>query len=194
MTVTSTAGYDSNSDGRAERGVQFFQDRVRALLSTNIRSEKFQERIRQFWTFAAQHAGEVHKRQMTGEQPCKYEFGQCVLSRVREPDSKSAERLQNVIFLGFASNVTNGYFVMRVVDSGIELIAEIVDETLFPERDVIPERPVIKDSDQCKLEPDDPYTQKESDAVMGFEGGEGWHWEGSRKDRILWRQSHGNVI
>ena len=46
MTVTSTAGYDSNSNGRAERGAKFFQDRVRTLLSTKIRPEKFQERIR----------------------------------------------------------------------------------------------------------------------------------------------------
>ena len=94
MAVTSTAGYDSNSNGRAERGVRFFQYRVRTLLSTKIRSEKLQERIREFWTFAAQHAGEVHKRQMTGEQPCKYEFGQCVLSRIKEPESKFAERLK----------------------------------------------------------------------------------------------------
>ena len=92
---------------------------MRTLLSSKIRSEKFQERIRQFWTFAAQHAGEVHRRQMTAEQPCKYEFDQCVLSRVKEPENKLAEGLQKVIFLGFAPNVTNGYFVMRVVDSGI---------------------------------------------------------------------------
>ena len=71
---------------------------------------------------------------------------------------------------------TNGYFVMRVADSGIELTAEIVDETIFPEREVIPKRPVDKDHDRLKLEPDDPYTQKGLDGVVGFEGGEGWHW------------------
>ena len=108
---------------------------------------------------------------MVGEQPCKYEFGQCVLSRVKEPEGKFTERLQKVVFLGFAPNVTNGYFVLRVTDSGIELTAEVDDETVFPEREVILERPPDTSHDRLKLEPDDPYTQKELDAVMGFEGG-----------------------
>ena len=76
---------------------------------------------------------------------------------------------------------------MRVVDSGIELTAEVVDETIFPEREAIPERPPNKDHDRLKLEPDDPYTQKELDAVMGFEGGEDWHWRQDAENRKLWR-------
>ena len=96
-----------------------------------------------------------------------------------------------MISFGFAPNVTNGYFVMRVADSGIELTAEVVDEIIFPERDVIPERPTIQESDKNKLEPGDPYTQKELDAVMGFEGGEGWHWDKDPEkqnimETILW--------
>ena len=43
VMVTTTAGYDSNSNGRAERAVRFFQERARTLLATNIRSEKFQK-------------------------------------------------------------------------------------------------------------------------------------------------------
>ena len=35
VMVTSTAGYDSNANGRAERAVQFFQTRSRTLLCTN---------------------------------------------------------------------------------------------------------------------------------------------------------------
>ena len=98
ITVTSTAGYDSNANGRAERGVRFFLEKGRTLLSSKIRSEKFQEQLKDLWTFAVQHAGEVHRRQMFGEQPCKFEFGQCVLSRVKEPESKFAERLQKTCF------------------------------------------------------------------------------------------------
>ena len=41
VTVTSTAGYDSNSNGRAERAVQFFCTKARTMLSSNIRSEIF---------------------------------------------------------------------------------------------------------------------------------------------------------
>ena len=41
VTVTSTAGYDSNSSGRAERAVQFFCTKARTMLSSNIRSENF---------------------------------------------------------------------------------------------------------------------------------------------------------
>ena len=41
IMVTSTAGYDSNSNGRAERAVQFFCAKARTMLSSNIRSENF---------------------------------------------------------------------------------------------------------------------------------------------------------
>ena len=41
ITVTSTAGYDSNSNGRAERAVQFFCAKARTMLSSNIRSGNF---------------------------------------------------------------------------------------------------------------------------------------------------------
>ena len=46
VMVTSTAGYDSNANGRAERAVQFFQTKARTMLSSNIRSEKFQEKLK----------------------------------------------------------------------------------------------------------------------------------------------------
>ena len=62
ITVTSTAGYDSNANGRAERAVLYFLQRARTLLSSNIRSEKFQNKLAQLWTFAVQHAGEIHRR------------------------------------------------------------------------------------------------------------------------------------
>ena len=43
VIVTSTAGHESNANGRAERAVLFFLQKVRTLLSTNIRSENFQK-------------------------------------------------------------------------------------------------------------------------------------------------------
>ena len=66
IMVTSTAGYDSNANGRAERAVRFFQEKARTLLATNIRSEKFQEKLKTLWPFAVQHAGEVHRREILG--------------------------------------------------------------------------------------------------------------------------------
>ena len=52
------------------------------------------------------------------------------MSRVKEPTTKFAPRLQKVTFLGFAPNVTNGYFVMRA-DNRIELTSNIADEPAF---------------------------------------------------------------
>merc|ERR1711973_483065 len=66
VTVTSTANYDSNANGRAERGVLFFQEKARTLLSTQIRSETFQYQLKKLWTFAAQHAGEIHINDVKG--------------------------------------------------------------------------------------------------------------------------------
>ena len=62
IMVSSTAGYDSNSNGRAERAVQFFCAKARTMFSSNIRSEKFQKKLKQLWPFVVQHAGEVHLR------------------------------------------------------------------------------------------------------------------------------------
>ena len=99
ISVTSTVGHDSNANGRAERAVLYFTQKARTLLSSNIRSEVFQRKLSHLWTFAVQHAGEIHRREMFGEPRCKYEFGQCILSRVKEPATKFAPRLQNSDFL-----------------------------------------------------------------------------------------------
>ena len=88
ITVTSTAGYDSNANGRAERAVLWIQQKAMTLLSSNTRSEKFQNKLKSLWTFAVQHAGEVHRREVFNEPRCKYEVGQMVLCRVNNPTTK----------------------------------------------------------------------------------------------------------
>ena len=118
--------------------------------------------------------GEVHRRDVFGEPPCKYEFGQCVLARIKEPLTKFSPRMQRVIFLGFAPDVTNGYFVMRP-DHKIELTSNIADDTIFDEPPDVLEQPVEKVQEQPQHQKE-PYTDKELEAVMGFEGGEGWMW------------------
>ena len=86
-----------------------------------------------------QHAGEVHRQEVFGEPRCKYEFGQIVLSRVNEPLTKFAPRLQKVLFLGFAPNVTNGYFVVRK-DDKIELTSNIADDSTCDATDELMEK------------------------------------------------------
>ena len=72
----------------------FFQEKSRTSLSSRIRSEIFQRQLLQLWTFAVQHVGEVHRREVFGEPACKYEFGQSVLARVKEALAKFSPRLQ----------------------------------------------------------------------------------------------------
>ena len=60
ITVTSTAGKDSNANGRAERAVRWIKDKTRTLMVTNIRNETFQSHYKTLWPFAAQHAPELH--------------------------------------------------------------------------------------------------------------------------------------
>ena len=54
ITVTSTAGHDSNANGRAERPVLWFREKSRTFLYSRIRSNIFQEHLLQLWTFAVQ--------------------------------------------------------------------------------------------------------------------------------------------
>ena len=66
ISVSSTVGFDSNANGRAERGVRWIKDKIRTYLVSNIRSETFQPKIKTLWTFAAQHAAEVHRKEVLG--------------------------------------------------------------------------------------------------------------------------------
>ena len=86
-----------------------------------------------------------------------------------------------MIFLGFAPGVTNGYFVMRP-DHKVELISNIADETIFDEQPEVLEQAVEKVQEQSQHH-EEPYTDKELEAAVGFEGGEGWMWgEYANKD------------
>ena len=173
ILATSTAGYDKNSNGRAERAVQFFCTKARTMLSSNIRSEKFQKKLKLLCPFAVQHAGEVHLRDVFGGERCKYEFGQVVLAKVNNPETKFDPRLKKVLFLGFAPNVTNGYYVMNEQDK-IELTSNITDNPNFDAREDLMELSPTGQPDP----PQDPvYTESELrqlEAIMGPEGGGGW--------------------
>ena len=88
VTVTSTAGYDSNSNGRAERAVQFFCTKARTMLSSNIRSDKFQEKLKQLWPLVVQIANPDKPSHCL---PRRAKIVWCVplLSQVSTPDSKN---------------------------------------------------------------------------------------------------------
>ena len=179
--MTSTAGYDANANGRAERAVLYFLEKSRTLLSTRIRSEVFQKQLKPLWTFAAQHVGELHRREVLGLEPCKYEFGQRILSKVKDPKTKFEPRMQAAVFLGYALGVTEGYFVMRG-DGTIELTSNIADDTVLDEPqplladDVVPgQQSKEQDIEQEKKSPEELMLE----AVLGFEGGVGWQDEDS---------------
>ena len=109
---------------------------------------------------------------MIGEPRCQFEFGQIILSRVVKPDTKFDPRLHKVLFLGFAPNVTNGYWVMNKYDK-IELTSNVTEN---PEFDKVDELMEPKPKDPHPPHPDlhdHPYGDKELEAVMGPEGGGG---------------------
>ena len=83
---------------------------------------------------------------MLGEPRCQFEFGQIILSRVVKPETKFDPRLHKVLFLGFAPNVTNGYWVMNKYDK-IELTANVTEDPEFDKMDPLME-PTRKGPDQ----------------------------------------------
>ena len=113
-----------------------------------------------------------------GLPACKYEFGQRILARVAKPESKLEPRLQAAVFLGFAPNVTNGFYVMRS-DGVIELTSNITEDPVFGEQ-----QPVLGDGIQPRQAGPEPKPPAEKtpeemmlEAVMGFEGGGGPFWD-----------------
>ena len=159
----------------------FFSRKVRTLLSSKIRSETFQRQLKTLWTFAAQHVGEIHRRDVLGLEPCKFEFGQRILTRVKEPKTKFEPRLQAAVFLGFAPGVTNGFYVMRG-DGTIELTSNITEDTMLDEPEPVLKDDVVPGQASNEQEIDDvdkTPEQRMMDAIMGFAGGVGWQDEDS---------------
>ena len=46
IVVTSTAGYDPNANGRAERAARWIKEKTRTLLVNEIRDENFRTKIK----------------------------------------------------------------------------------------------------------------------------------------------------
>ena len=173
--MTSTANYDSNANGRAERAVLFFQEKARTLLSTQIRSEIFQKQLKTLWTFAVQHVGEVHINDVMKLPACRYEFGQRILARVANPNSKLDPRLQSVVFLGFAPNVTSGFYVMRS-DGVIELTSNITEETTLDKEEELLKEGVNPRQSGLEAKPKKSWEEMTPEErmledIMGFAGG-----------------------
>ena len=81
-----------------------------------------------------------------------------------------------MLFLGFAPNVTNGYYVMNQHDK-IELTSNIADNPNFDAKEDLME---LRPTEQPDPPQDPLYTEKELrvlEAVMGPEGGGGWFWQ-----------------
>ena len=144
-----------------EQNEQYSSSRpkARTMLSSNIRSEKFQEKLQGLWTFAVLHAGEIHRREMLGEPRCKFEFGQIILSRVPQPLTKFHPRLHKVLFLGFAPNVTNGYWVMNKWDK-IELTSNVTEDPEFDKADALMEPTPKEPEPEPPALHDHPYEDK----------------------------------
>merc|ERR1711989_168567 len=97
-----------------------------------------------------------------------------------------------VIFLGFAPNVTNGFWVMNGWNK-IELSSDITEDPEFDKEDPMmepkPKEPKPGPPHQLGSSlHDHPYEEKEMEAVMGPEGGGGWYW-GQDWDNSLQEES-----
>ena len=78
------------------------------------------------WAFAAQHAVEIHRREAFKMPPCKFEFGQRILVKIKEAEWQFESGLRTATFLWCAPNATNGYFAMHP-DGKIELTSNITE-------------------------------------------------------------------
>ena len=88
---------------------------------------------------------------------------------MNKPETKFDPRLHKVIFLGFAPNVTNGYWVMNKNDK-IELTSNVTEDPDFDRMETLME-PTLKEHDRPQPALHDfPYTDKELEAVKDPEG------------------------
>ena len=82
------------------------------------------------WPFVAQHAAEVQKRQVYGEECCAYEFASLVLVKVKEPKDVLEPRFRLALFLGYAPAVTHGYYVLHK-DGRVEMTSNLQEKPVM---------------------------------------------------------------
>ena len=91
---------------------------------------------------------------------------------MNKPEAKFDPRLHKVIFLGFAPNVTNGYWVMNKNDK-IELTSNITEDLDFDRVEPLME-PTFKEHDRPQPALHDfPDTDKDLQAIADAEAGYG---------------------
>ena len=76
------------------------------------------------WPFAVTHCAECQLREFLEEPECKFEFGSIVLVWVKEPLDSWEPRYRKTVFLGYAPDVSSGYFVMHM-DGKIEVTSNL---------------------------------------------------------------------
>ena len=90
------------------------------------------------------------------------------MSRGNKTETKFDPKLHKVIFLGFAPNVTNGYWVMNKNDK-IELTSNVTEDPDIDRMEPLME-PTPKQHDQPQSPLHDwPYTDKELEAIKEHE-------------------------
>ena len=106
VLVTSTAGVDSNANGRAERGVRWVKELSRTLLMAFFGGTLPIDDRKMLWPFAVTHCVECHLREFLGEPECKFAFGNIVMVWVKEPLDSWEPRYRKAVFLGYAPDVS----------------------------------------------------------------------------------------
>ena len=103
VTVTHTAGFDPNSNGRAEGGMDVIKTRARTMLQQLGRPGRC------LWPLALQHARWCLRAGTTHSRMRVPAFGDPITAKIKEvPADAFAPRGKEVFFLGAMGNVTNG--------------------------------------------------------------------------------------
>ena len=103
--VTSTAGKDSNNNGRAERGIGIITTKGRTCLMRMRPADR-----KSLWGVSVLHVAKCQRDFALGRPPPPCQFGDRVTMRIKEEHMpKFAPRAKERIFLGAAVNVSHGF-------------------------------------------------------------------------------------
>ena len=145
---------------------------------TNVGSEHLRKDIKKVWTFAAQHAADYFD-----EKPCEHEFASVVLTAVKDPVNVWEERYKPALFLGFAPNVSHGYFVMNEegkvdITSNVKAESQLKDDS--EHFDGIRTKQVEQEE---AVDPFDPFQPGEEQNVYSCPACRGRHRGHTRDER-----------
>ena len=132
IVVTSTAAYEPNANGRAERAIGLIKEQTRAMVIGSALNE-----AQELWPLAVKHAAFMQRAHELGWHRSYPVWGAPVVAKIKNMKSLDSfePRGRDGYFVGASEDVTAGALIMHVKDDGERIFGIYSSYTVVQEVD-----------------------------------------------------------